>query len=405
MREKKEQKKKNTKMYVVVGVLLFTLLGVSLFAFVPWSTIYPPETTPDTTLTRSTFTLIDYRTGEDVTPWVEISVWTPDADDLPFDANDAQTIGNFDEEISSADANTVSIDLSDHAVAWLEIDPDYESDYGGYDAGVLYGDGVVTQSRDMRKLIGGINYNYRVYVYHIPTNVSVAMLGRGDMDGTGFPYLGDAQPYNNTWYLPIAEGLMRGTDGDYTIYLNMPEGSANGYHAGDTGGDEWNIDADELADIVADAAVHPWDIDYDLLWLQDQSNFRTIAPLYDLTDDTDDDFITEIEQHTNCFNIRFTMNTSISETDGNTAQVNFTIMDRDFNEIPAEILIHAEFVDVIFYEPITCYDQLYNFDVRIEFADWIYLTSVTTNRILTPNDRNNLGGVTLLNTMYLELHV
>ena len=394
-------------MYIIVGVLLLSLVGVSAFAFIPWSTLFPAdETVPASTIKlTSTFTLIDYRTGEDVSAWVEISVFTPDADDLPFDDDDAQTLTNFDEEETSKDAEDVAIDLRDHAVAWLEVDPDFESDYGGYDAGVLYGDGVVTQSRDFRKLIGGGNFDYRVYVYHIPTNVSVAMLGRGDMDGTGYPYLGDAQPYNNTWVKGSADGVERGTSGTYTMYLNMPYQSAHGYHAGDTGGDEWSIDADELTEITDDAAIHDYDMDTDLWWLQDQSNHRTIAPLYDLTDDTNDAYDSDIEKYTNCFNIRFTMNDTLSETDGNDHQVNFTIMERDGNNIPAEVIVHGVFIDIVFYEPITCYDESYNFDVRIAFGGGLHIDSVTTNRQATPSDRNNLGGITLLNTMFLLAYV
>ena len=397
-----KSKKTKSKYYWSVGILIAALLITCVIVYVPWSTLYPDEE-PSLAKATSTFTLIDYRTGEDVTDWVEISVWTPDDDDLPFDDNDPYIITNFDEEVSSSDANDVTIDLRDHGVAWLEVDPDFESDYGGYNAGAFNGERA---SRDFRKLFGAANFDYRVLVYHAPENVSVAMLDRGLMgDVIGSGIIGDASPYNNSWVETDADGFMRATDGTYTMYLKMPYESPNGYHAGVDGGDEWDMDDEELVDLLADAAIHDWDIDHELLWLQDQSNHRTIAPLYDLTDDTENDYISDIEKVTNCFAVRITMNTTISETDGNAAQVNFTIMDRDYNYIPAEVIYDAASIWVVFYEPITCYDQLYNFDVRFEFGTALYIASVTTNWLITPQDDDNLGAAALLNTMFLDLHV
>ena len=359
-----------------------------------------PETPTATEKLTSTFTFIDYNTGEDVSAWVEGSVWTPDEDDLPFDDEDPYTLGNFDEEEENVEAEDLSIDLRDYTVAWLEVDPQFQSDYGGYDAGVLYGDGVVTQSRDFRKLIGGGNYDYTVYVYHIPTNVSISMQTKGVMLGTG--NIGDARPYNSTFFNGVpGAAYIRSTNGTYQVTLEMPWQSTHGYHAGETGQDEWDMDAEELAEIVADGAVHSYDIDTDLNWVQDQSNHRTIAPLYDLTDDDNHDFDNDLERLTNTFAIEFTFNDTVSLEDHASAGVNITILERDGNNVPAQVVYSATNIFIIFYKPFTCYNQQYNFDIQLGIGAKILLTTVETCRIVVPRDDTNLGAITLLNTMLL----
>jgi hypothetical protein len=74
------------------------------------------------TTANSSFQLISYVDGEDVSDFVEISVWVPD-DEAEFDeTEDIYTWSNFEEEESSKDADDVSIDLSGIEYAWLEID-------------------------------------------------------------------------------------------------------------------------------------------------------------------------------------------------------------------------------------------------------------------------------------------
>lgn len=401
METKKEikLKRKNTQKSWVIGFAVIIIIGLGMWTFVPWTTLFPPTAVPTPAdKATSSFTLIDYRTGEDVSAWVEVSVWVPDADDLPFDDNDPYRITNFDEEESSKDAEDVTIDLRDYGVAWLEIDPDFESDYGGYNA--VFN---ALATRDFRKLVGGGNYDYYVYVYHAPSNVSVAMLEQGPQRAGS--NIGDLSPYNNTVGGVPADMSLRGTDGNYTVYLDAPVGSTDAYHAGSAGGDEWNIDDDELDDIMTDAAEHTYDIDVDMNWLQDQSNHRTIAPMYDMTDDVNRQFGDHLEQYTNCFAIKFGFNASVSVEDGNRFQVNLTVMNRDSNIIPADVVYDAEYIFIIFYEPITIYDQFYNFDVELEFADHIWLGNVTTVRLVTPDDDNNLGTATAMNEAFMNNYV
>ena len=221
------------------------------------------------------------------------------------------------------------------------------------------------------------------------------MLERGAQEsviGGGAVPTGDLGRYNNTFVIGEAGSAFNtGTDGNYTVYLNMPLFSDDAFHAGVSGGDEWDIDDEEYADMTIS----------ELEWLRDQSNFRTIAPYYDLTDDSEDDFQEDLEKVTNCFAIKFGLNTTVSTTDGAGTQVNFTINPRDSNDIPAEVVVDGVNIWVIFYEPITCYDGMYNFDVGIEFGHNIYLGNITTCRLATPEDDDNLGASVDLNTAEL----
>lgn len=371
--------KKNRKyLWFSISFLFLLGLGITIASFAPFSPYAEwwkdEEEEEPTVKTRSTFQLIDHRTGEDVSSWVEISVWTPDPDDVPFDGDtDPYTLTNFEESVSSDDADVVSIDLRSYTNSWLQIDPDYESDYGGYDGTAALGDGY-TVSDDFRYLYGGVNHDYIVEVYHLPTNISVTVRDRVT---------------NDEWFDLIEAGTdyARGVDGHYVTELDLPYNDPHGLHAGDDGGDGWEIE-DEEYDEMTPAEGY---------WLRDQKNFRTIAPLYDLNDDDGKNFDDELELTTNCFAVNFTFNTSLSEVATDANWVNFTLYERDYNDIPAEVVFDVTDILVIFYEPITCYDHFYSFEFNIEFNKGINCTGVYTGRIFTPYDDDNLGAWTEIN--------
>lgn len=375
-RSNKAKKRRKRLIYGGSGALL--LIGILSLAFVayspfsPWSYWWVEDTTTTpTTKATSTFTLIDYNTGEDVSDWVEISLWTEDDDDLPFDDKDPFRITNFDEEISSKDANDVTYDLRTVSYAWLEIDPDFESVYGGYN-GV---DNPVV-SNDFRLLLGGKNYDYLVPVYHLPSNISVNVLDRVTSD-----------EWNET---SISAGLKytRNDNGSYVVILDLPHNSTNQPHCGDDDGANWEIDDEEFDDMTAT----------ELLWLYDQRNFRSIAPFYDMVDDDDKDYDDDLEIVTNCFAVNFTFNDTVSLVDGELTQVNITLDERDYVAEPAEVVVSGASILIIFYEPILCYPGPYSFDIDIGVSTDINCTSVTTGRIFTPEDDDNLGDWTLINT-------
>ncbi|KKK77689.1 hypothetical protein LCGC14_2851060, partial [marine sediment metagenome] len=349
-----------------------------------------PTTTP-TTKATSTFTFIDYNTGEDVSAWVEASVWTPDPDDIPFDdSEDIFRIVNFDEDVSSSDADGISIDLRSHDYAWLQIDPDYESDFGGYNA--VFATPTVD---DFRLLIGGANYDYVFYVYHEPSDVDIVVLDRGrGMDVWNVTVNGTLGP--GLW--SVLSDEINGT-----VVMNMPWNSTAGLHAGTTGGDEWDIDEDDLDDFEADIDAITLRYGEEMQWLRDQRNFRTIAPYYDLVDDTLKDYDSKLERVTNAFAVRFTFNDTLNTTDYFNpttpglivdTQVNFTLQERDYFGEPVEVVIGGTMIYVIYTEPIT-FDGIYSFDFEIFLGVDVNCTAVETGRLVVPRGNTNLGAYTV----------
>jgi len=252
-------------------------------------------------------------------------------------------------------------------------------------------------TNDFRKLSGGANYDYFVYVYHEPSNVSVNVLERG-----GNQWIGQYDE-GNEWsaVTPATNGgpfpFYNATDtGTFTVILNIPWNSTDGLHEGVVGGDEWDIDHDEFQDMTRN----------EIFWLRDQANFRTIAPYYDLNDDTLKDYSghEELERLTNAFAVNFTFNDSISLVAGNVKQVNMTVADRDGISPPIELIVSDTSMLLIFYEPITFKNYMYNFDIDIfTIGSDINCTYVQTQRIFVPqgDSPTTLGARQLINSARL----
>jgi len=387
---------KKKQQQILVLILVLMIGGASVYfigdSIGLWAGA-PATTTPSTKAT-STFTFIDYNTGEDVSHWVEASVWTPDTDDLPFtESEDVFRVTNFDEDVSSSDCDDIAIDLRSHDYAWLQIDPDYESDYGGYNA--VFAAPTVD---DYRLLIGGANYDYLFYVYHEPSDVDIVVL--------------DRNRGNDIWNMSRitaadADRQVLSDNINGTVVMNMPWNSTVGWHAGTTGGDEWDIDEDDLD--VIDDGIDPITLEYtdEMEWLRDQRNFRTIAPYYDLVDDTLKDYDSDLERITNAFAVRFSFNTTINMTDyfnpttpglAADAQVNFTLYERDYIAEPAEIIFSGDEIYVVYLDPIT-FSGIYSFDFEIDLGPGINCSAVETGRLIVPQDDHNLGAYTAYSAM------
>lgn len=353
------KKGKNTKYYIIGGSLIALLVIVSLVAYSPWSPYSywwlkeeQEPTTPEKAL--STFTFIDYCTGEVVSSWVEGTILVPkstadfDQDDDPY------TFSNFESEITSKDGDDISIDLRPYPYAYLIVDPDDDSNYGGYD--VEYGGCL---SDDHRFLFGGENHDYVVWVYHLPTNVTINVLDRNDSD---------------EWDLV--------SDGDYTVYMDLIENSTEGLHLqGEIAGEEWEL-TEEMYDDYSTSEI---------AWLRNQRNHRTEAPFYDMVDDLDKGYDDELEYLTNAFVVQFTFNDSISEIDGADTEVNFTLTQRNFEKYPIKVVYSDTYIYCIYYEPITWVYELQSFDFRIDMAVNITGTTVWTGRLEIPYDASPLG--------------
>jgi hypothetical protein len=390
--KRKGRKNPNTKFYVggaILGIALIAMLCIAYAPFSPWYMWWVEDDTATTPTTKaySTFTLIDYVTGEDVSDWVEITVWEPtsaadfDNDEDPFIRT------NFEEMESSKDAADVAVDLRDGAYYWVEIDPDDDVVYGGYDAFAASGHptryGALTD--DYRFIVGGANYDYLMYVFHLPYNTSINVLNRTE----GVGHVGAAELTADEWLIGthgVGAANVPTGNGTYTVYLDVPMNATEGLHTGSTGAHDWDMDSD-----VTD--LFDWE---DLRWSQDQRNFRTQAPFYDIQDDTEREFDDELEVLTNAFCVRFTFNVSVNHNAS--CEVTFELVERNYENYPIEVVEHATFIDCIFYEPITFSEgDLPSFDFNITvkpgtlLAQGIGVTRVSCGRIAVPQDQSALG--------------
>ncbi len=379
---------KKGKKYALISVAIISFFFLGYFlAFSPYSPfVSTGDVATPTTKSTSTIKLIDFATGEDVSDWVEISIWMPKDTDTDFsDDDDPYRLSKFDEDVDSDNADDVAEDLRSYAYVWLEIDPDNDSPYGGYDA--VTG-GMLTD--DYRPLIGGANYDYTFYVYHAPENVTINVLNSG-LEG-GDDALGNSPAGSNG--LDEWDGA---ASGNFTIVLDMDRTDASALHYGDSSDEDWDITDDDYADMDED----------EINWLIDQRNFRTIAPMYDIADDLDKDYTDDLEKITNAFAIRFSFNDSISETDGAVNEVNITIVERDFDSETLEVVYGSNnTVFIIFIAPVT-YAMGLDFDIEIELGSGINCSGdvlsasiptygVDVGRLQIPQDLSPLGSFTAL---------
>lgn len=308
--------------------------------------------------------MISYVDGEDVSDFVEISVWVPDADADFDEVEDIYTWSNFEEEESSKDADDVSIDLSGVTYAWLEIDPDGES--------VFANDHILIR--------GGRNYDYAQYVYHQSSDI----------------YFGAKnQTYGETWGNFTAPGME----------LNIPYGCSTGPVAGPATGvinDTISlfIDAPRCVEVPGEIAnMHVgtnWDIEqseYDEMsaaeinFTQDEGNWRVQAPTYNPALDLEKEGDDGLEAITNGFCIRWTYNTTVSTTELTETNVNMTISDNT----NAEVVIDGTFIYIIFYDVIDFEDGPVCVEFKYEEAHMIYATAVEAGRVTVPRDEDALG--------------
>jgi len=347
---KKMKLKKNQKMYLLAFSLIAMFLMFILFgSLLGWWAVTPTET--PTTQANSTFTLIDYTSGEDVSDFVEISVWTPDEGEDFAESKDIYRITSYDEEIESDDADDVSIDLRDDEYAFVEIDPDGEQVF----------------SNDFHLLTGGANYDYTIYVYHLSSNVTMTNINR-DNGCVAALYNSSAVDgyFINTTYTCAFQGT-----GNYTMVLDVPfwTTTTTQLHAGDN----WDIDDTEIVDMSED----------ELRVLYSERNWRCQTPLYNPSVDTSKEYDTTLEKLTNAFAVRFTMNASINCTDGAAAQVNMSIRTEVFSD-PIVIVTCGQYIYHIFYEPIDFDPKVYTYDYEVSFGSDIVWTDIESGRLTIP---------------------
>ena len=323
--------KKSNRKKVILGVALLasaSILGYFLFfGLSPVSTAVAEE---------STFNLVSYEDGEDVSSFVEISVWIPDPDEKFDDAEDWYKKSMFDEEISSKDADDVEIDLTGYDYVWIEIDPDAESVFETTWYIISGGEGSNTE--------------YSLDVFHLSSDVHLTTSSRAGSEG---------------W-----DGI---ADGNYTVIMDFPGYTITNTHVGD----DWDMDDDDWDDLDSD----------DKLDYYDERNWRNQAPNYVLGDDTNNDFEDNVEQLTEAYALKLVFNDTISSTDGEATQINVSIADSE----PVETATSGTFLFIVFYEPISAIATL---DFEISLAVNITCSYIYSGRLAVPGDINSIGTLT-----------
>jgi len=352
--------KSHLKRNVAIGVIVVLLLGFGFWMLIPGA-IVPPTPAAG----NSTWTLIDYTTREVVGDFVEISVYIDDQD--IDETSDIYSLTNFDEVVTSDDAEDVSLDLTDVKYAWVEIEPDGEEVY----------------SNNFHLYIGGANFDYTIEVYHLASNISMTNINRGNMSLFGCSC-------NLTDCTQIGGDIYPGSwcNGNYTMALDVPLWTTGAPHCDD----HW--DMEHCPPDMDEPDEEDWLITYN------ERSHRCEAPLYNPANDDSKEYESHLEQITEAFALKITFNGTINCTDGSGYQVNMTIMDELYSE-PIEIVSCGDSIYVIFYDPINFNPKLYSFSYEILFGDTITWSDIEAGRLTIPKGAKAcpIGTFTSLNSI------
>lgn len=332
---------KNKKWVKWMLPVVLALVCVGLLSYVLY-TQSPLAQGPSTVADRSTFTVRSYVDGEDVSSLVPISLWTPKASaefEETADLYDITT--NFQETTSSVDAEDISVDLSDHAYVWMQMDPDAETVF----------------AENWQMLIpGGINGEYNLIGYDPSTDLNF-----------------------NVFDLNLDEVTVAShqTAGNYTLIYDIPHYTTT--VAQMHYGTNWDLSAEDFDDLTQANKEDYWD----------ESNWAGQFSLFD-----PNDFIYKttlshplLSTMTNAFAFKMTLNASVSIVDGNTNQVNFTIADNS----PFEVVISGDVIYLIAYQPLIFTSGVKNLGFSIDYGTTIELSDIDSGNIPIQQSGNTLG--------------
>lgn len=339
--------RKSKRNRIILGSIIFVFLATGIILAVGWQLgwLAPLGIGGDdepAVLTASTFKLTSKIDGEDVSDFVEISIWIPEDEDKIEDFEDVFTMSLFEEEESSKDAEDVSIDLRAVSYAWVEIDPDAESVF----------------ETQWVLLTGGINYAYSLFAYHLSSDVNFNVHVRDTLAS-----------------VTVASYQ---TDNNLTVVMDIDHYTTADIHANT---DDWDIDDDDWTDMTTEEKEEVYD----------EANYRSQEPLYSPHVDLEKDFSDPLEKLTDALILRWIFNESVSTTDGSATQINFTVNNAD---LPIEVIYNGVNIDLVWYEGIDFLDGAYSFDIEIQFGADITLSDVDSGRIVVPRSDDNLGAFT-----------
>lgn len=335
------------KFIIIVGIICAsTVVGFGIYLGYQYlSTHGIGPGTP--TLSTSTFKLISAVDGEDVSDFVEGSIWVPKDTATFEDPEDIRTMSNFEETKSSMDTDDISIDLRNVEYAWFEVDPDSETVF----------------ANNWHLLYGGKNYNYAFYAYDPTTDVNFNLL---DEDTLAVVDLTSAQAMS----------------GGYLVTMDCPHNTqtAAQLHVGTN----WDMEQSEFDELSASEQA-----DY-----YKEEKWACQAWYYNPNVDTNKDYHSDLEKVTDAFCLMFDFNGSISTTDGDANQVNVTIA----SGFDVECVISGDKIYFIWFEVFDFEDGAYSiyFDMDTDATQpgRVELTDVDSGRIVVPSDDDNLGAFT-----------
>jgi hypothetical protein len=334
----KSYRKGSNKKYALLGLgILAIIVLITLGSIFWWSPILFPEE-PAT----STFEVRSLVDREDVSDWVELSIWIPDEDKTFDDIEDYQTLSNFEETIKSKHAEDISIDLSDVSMFWVEVQTS-----------------ASVWSNTFIRYTGGTNRHYTIEAIDLSSDVNFNIFDVTTM-GT------------------ISAGAL---DGNYSCAMDIPHYNTADSHSGSN----WEITASDVDDMTTE----------ELEDLYDERNYQCQAPLYNPADDSIKDWDDDLEKITDAFAIRLTFNDSISKVDGEATQVNITLIDSD----DIELAISGEYAYFIFIDVLKFDTGIQEFNFECTTAVNITYSTAQSGRVLTPYDDDNLGTFTAYSTI------
>jgi len=326
MKDKEEEKGKNKKYYYVIATLLVSLGLVFAIALIPWSTLFPPASTPTSDL--STVKFFSNPDREDVSKYVPGALYLNTKDAEFEDWEDITNIaGNFQLDTTKL-AEDLSFDMAGYKYGWIKIDP---AD-------------VTVFATDWKLLIGGVNMDYEWWVYDTPAEVFMSLIN----DTLG--------AYNYG-----VDGSINGT-----ILMDVNHTLTDPIHIG-TG---WEMTALKYADLTATRAAKYIDERY----------WTSLGAVYSPDDDTMTQDPRDIfEFYTTCWAIEITFNETVADA------TNDVVVLKDVNT-PAEVVVVADIVYVIFSGTITFVDGMYNFPIQVDLtgATGTTIDSIDIGTIVVP---------------------
>jgi len=323
---------KNQRLLLIVGIVLGGGLGIFFIGdYVGVWSIAPTGTT-STVKTTSTFALMSYPDGEDVSNFVEMDIWIPKSSATFEDVDDKYTLTNFERAESGKDADDISIDLRDEPYIWAEVT------------------GNTVYANTFVLITGGVNYDYVLNVYQQTSDVNFNILDAAMNASFYAGYQGDS---------------------NFTATLDAPHYTTTvaelHYGVG------WETSATDFADYTTAQKEVVWD----------EKNWRVQAPVYDPTLDTaDHEYIEGLEANTDYFAIKITFNDSVSTVDSNILEVNATIAKGE----KVKIVYSGTLIYLIVNEIINFESGVYDFKFEMQMAANISISSVYSGRLTVPDD-------------------